>query len=307
MSALPENTLVSLHSPAVRDLAWACFAPPLLHTAQLPCTMPVTNCALELTPQRREWLLQLDRQPRALLNHLAERASRRLGLYFEALWHFFLLHDSEVELLAHNLPVRGRKQTLGEYDCIYFCQRRQRAVHLELALKFYLHHRTLACAAQAHENWVGPNTRDRLDLKLQRLLQHQILLSTTPEGARALEQIGATNPLLEIELKGRLFRHIDSRAPAPQAYNPQLPLQHWCRDNEYGDHLQGAKVAILHRQQWLAPVSAASGVTVTVAQPVPTRQAELEDRPFQVAITDAQGNEQGRLFVVPDRWPDDQP
>ena len=116
---------MTYRTPAVRDLAWACFSPPLLHNDQLLADPGgLTNCYLELTPQRRDWLAALDRDPSALLEHLAVNAPRRLGLYFERLWHFFLQADPAVELLAHNLPVRDGGVTLGEFDCLYYCRRR---------------------------------------------------------------------------------------------------------------------------------------------------------------------------------------
>ena len=45
---------------AVRDLAWACFSPPLLHSRHLPGSDGrIDNCELELTPARIEQLRAL--------------------------------------------------------------------------------------------------------------------------------------------------------------------------------------------------------------------------------------------------------
>ena len=72
----------------------------------------MADCRFELDAQRRRWLVQLDEQPEPLLAHLAARRSRRLGLYFESLWHFFLQQDPATDLLATNLAVRTADRTL---------------------------------------------------------------------------------------------------------------------------------------------------------------------------------------------------
>ena len=123
----------------VRDLAWSCFAPPLIRVQQAAPDSNVRDCTPELSAQRRQWLEHLDRDPSALLEYLATRSSRRLGIYFESLWQFFLREDPDFELVAHNLPVHDGTRTLGEFDCIYFCKTRERFIHLELAAKFFLY------------------------------------------------------------------------------------------------------------------------------------------------------------------------
>lgn len=81
-------------TPEVRDLAWACFSPALMHSQELAgSTADVVNSPQALTPLRMAWLERLDRDASALLEHLSLRASQRLGLYFEQLWHFFLVQD----------------------------------------------------------------------------------------------------------------------------------------------------------------------------------------------------------------------
>ena len=133
------------HTREVRDLAWACFSPPLLLSPGLAQPEEaVSNCGLGLTDARRSWLERLDRDARPLLEHLARRRGSRLGIYFEQLWHFFLTEDPAVDLVAHNLPVRADGRTIGEFDCLYYCRERRRHVHLELAVKYYLGYQ---CAA----------------------------------------------------------------------------------------------------------------------------------------------------------------
>jgi len=164
---LLASVLAKLKQPAVRDLAWTCFNPGLMN-------LPDSMSPPALDSRRRQWLAKLDHDPEALLDCLAGQRSPRLGLYFERLWYFFLSEDPGFDLLAHNLPVREGGRTLGEFDLIYFCHARQRAVHLELALKFYLGYGNYADNTSPTRAWLGHNSKDRLYLKLERLQGHQV-------------------------------------------------------------------------------------------------------------------------------------
>ena len=102
MNALAENTSLNLQTRQVRDLAWACFSPPLLISRQLDSGIQLGNTNFRLSPERQQWLAELDRNPQPLLTHLAASKSPRLGIYFERLWQFFLDCYPAVELLAAN-------------------------------------------------------------------------------------------------------------------------------------------------------------------------------------------------------------
>ena len=304
VNASAENSLLCLQTRVVRDLAWSCFSAPLLLSSQLEERIGLSNSDFALTKDRMAWLQSLDLEPKPLTDHLAKSSTRRLGLYFENLWHFFLEQDPEVELLAHNLAVRDSKRTLGEFDCIYFCHRRQRSVHLELAVKFYLS--APAATGSDQSSWLGPNSSDRLDLKLQRMLSHQICLAHTPEGRAALAELGVSDPLLEIEIKGRLFNHWLTPAPPPPGYNLSLSMPSWRRLRELGNMDEDGSVHYLplERSQWLSPVSSCNGSMLNIAELVNHGAANLESnpRPIQIAVIDG-NNERERFFLVPDNWP----
>ncbi|WP_187275781.1 DUF1853 family protein [Parahaliea aestuarii] len=303
----PALLLKELRHPRVRDLFWACFSAPLMLNEQLPgVSAPVTNTAFTLSTQRQRWLQTLDTNPAPLLEHLEQNAATRLGLYFEALWHFFLAQDSEVDLLAHNLPVREGGRTLGEFDCIYYCHRRQQPVHLELAVKFYLQRRG---GSSTWQDWLGPNSRDRLDLKLQRLLEHQSQLSRLPAGRAQLASIGIDDPLPEVEMKGYLFQHFREEGAGPPGFNPGRRLQQWCHHREVEALLAGSGEhhRILPRLQWLAPLfgpdSSASALEAgALLRRLSTHFAGPGSAQL-VAAYDHKGIETRRFFVCSDQWP----
>lgn len=292
------------HRP-VRDLAWACFSAPMVLSDSLQGEgEPVQNAGFVATAARLAWLEQLDREPARLLNWLAERPATRLGLYFEALWQFFLEQDDEVELLAHNLPVRAGGRTIGEFDCLYYCHRRQSAVHLELAVKFYLHRRD---AGGAWDQWLGPNSRDRLDLKLERLLNHQSQLSLHRAACKGLAELDVRNPLREVEVKGYLFQHILEQAPATSGVNSASHLSGWCHWRERQHVLrERARYRILPRLQWLAPARADDTADILDAgelERVLNDPFSARSRALLVAEFDNSGLECCRFFICADDWP----
>jgi len=310
MTELPL-TLTNRH---VRDLAWACFSPPLLHTEQLADDQHnVANCGLPLSPARRHWLQQLDSNPAALNDFLNQKAHTRLGLYFEQLWHFFLREDPDVELLAHNLPVREGPKTLGEFDCLYFCHQRQRHYHLELAVKYFLAHHPAGSATttRAWRTWLGPNNRDRLDLKVEHMMQRQIRLSEQPAAQALLAPLGIDSLAGEVEIKGWLFGNAAKSILPPRGHNAARPVRHWLRSGELRNLLAAedySGLALLPRLQWLAPTRREDAEVV----PVATAEAQLEshfqttNRPVLVAAFGADSIELDRFFVTSQGWPEQQ-
>lgn len=310
------NLIYPFQTQEVRDLSWACFSQPLLFTAQLDTpglSSPVTDCAPELTPQRRLWLEQLDRDASPLIDHLAQRNSHRLGVYFEQLWLFFLRHDPATELVAHNLPVHDGGRTLGEFDCLYFCQQRQCHVHLELAVKFFIGRRPVdEVPASAADQWLGPDAQDRLDLKLNHLLQRQIQLADQAIAREQLFALGIENPLKEIALRGYLFQPHGESLPAPPGYNSQRQLQTWLTCSELERQAAenpDARFFMLPKMRWLGPAQATAADKQWSATELSRHMSayfDSENYPLMVAALDAGGRETHRFFVADDDWPNSQ-
>jgi hypothetical protein len=290
----------------VRDLAWACFSPPLLHSDQLGIA-GVDDAAFPFSAQRRHWLARLDADPEPLRDFLNVASPQRLGLYFERLWQFFLSRDPEVELVAHNLPVREGGRTIGEFDCLYYCRRRQRHCHLELAVKYYLAHGDTAAPPGAWDIWLGPDSNDRLDRKLQRLLSHQTRLAEHPAGQAALAALGVNAPLRELGIKGCLFHHPARAVAPPRGFNQQHALQHWRRVSELTRTLaESQRYQVLPRLQWLSPaVCEAEAGSLDHDTLLSTLRSHFRRHrsPQLVATLDSAGREQNRFFVTDEYWP----
>jgi len=304
------NIIYRYRTQEVRDLAAACFSPPLLHVEQLASAAAgITTCYPTLTPERRLWLERLDHDASALLSHLSLKPTHRLGVYFEQLWHFFLKQDPATELVAHNLTVTAEDRTVGEFDCIYYCHQRALHVHLELAVKFYLGIPRISNHEGTCRNmeWLGPDSVDRLDAKLDQLLHRQIMLGDNPIARHKLQELGIRKLLREVALRGCLFEPFGASATPPPAYNTDCELGTWVSIAQlprlYAT-LDNAKYVILPRMKWLCAAASEDARELLDAQQMQRRVLQhfaRDSHPLLVAIM---GNPmRPPFFITPDTWP----
>ena len=164
------------------------------------------------------------------VEHLTGRRSHKVGPTFEALVHWALTKGDGYECLAWDLPIRGDGRTLGALDLV-LRHPNGNIEHWELAYKLYL---------QAHEvsewsGWVGPNERDRLSIKVSRLLDHQLPLSSRTETRKLLASLGVEAiDTKRILLLGTLFKHY--RSSNSKALQASVPSQGcWAHARECWD------------------------------------------------------------------------
>lgn len=317
-------------SQVVRDLAWACFGPDLIAGYQnLTNKQQLAACHLTLTEQREQWLVALDCNPSPLINHLQQLNSRRLGHYFEALWQFFILQDPQLTLVAHNLPVHRHQKTLGEFDILYNDRETGHHYHLELAIKFYLDAGTTLRGADAEHadhstepdsvsdtlaNWLGPNRRDRLDKKLNRLVNHQIALSDHPEAKQCLHSLGINSLGKEITVKGMLFyageHHQSHCAQSTHWLHPHHQHGLWYHWSSFARTINTQQHwLILDRQRWISPVRLSAPVDSCLSSAALLAQLENHFQSNQQAVmicamhsADHGTVESARYFIVHDQW-----
>lgn len=196
MSTALSSFLATLSDPMVQDLAWALASPNLLSDCALA---PEEHWYQSLFEEYLPRLLALDKAPWVLHQHCAPH--KRLGFYFEALWHFFLLDSPRFQVLAHNWQQVIDGTTLGAFDFLVWDHTLQRIEHWELAVKFYL----ISQAHHAFDHAFGLNTRDKLRRKHQHMLNHQLQLSQYPEVSARLLQQQLMPQQARLILKGRLY------------------------------------------------------------------------------------------------------
>ncbi|MCJ8329300.1 MAG: DUF1853 family protein [Lentisphaeria bacterium] len=172
----------------------------------------------------------------------------RIGHYFEWL-HQYAMKLRGFDVLAYNLQVQVEGRTLGEFDMIY--RMGDAIIHRELAVKFYISRESQS----AWNTWHGPNGKDRLDLKMDKLLNSQLCLSDQPE-AKAFLQSKDIPEITHRELfiKGRFFYHWSDWISESCTFPDQAAEGHlkgWWIDKNNLSELPMADYVILERSEWL--------------------------------------------------------
>ncbi|MDC0663787.1 DUF1853 family protein [Marinobacter sp. SS21] len=286
------------HTPAVRHLAWLCRAPTLIRRGPV---FHVGNWLPAKTPER---LKRLDLAPEPLLSHLDSSQSHRLGHYFEQLYHFLLADLLGWPVLLRNHAIRNDQgRTLGELDFLVRNPHTGGLEHHEIAVKFYLSHDDGNSLL-----WYGPNARDRLDLKTDRMLEHQCTMTERPETLRQLQEHGFREPVAPaLVMLGNLFAQPGASPPTlPGWINPAHDFGYWLHHSQLKDY-DTSQWTPLHKPHWLGAYQSRQApdrrrtkeaLAAIAAQLRPTLFARMQPR------HDGLGYEEvSRWFVVPDSWP----
>lgn len=251
----------TLRDPAVRDLAWVIGSPSLLehsYPAYNGNVVADTWCSAQFD-FRKPWLAKLDLAPLELHEYIAARPTRRLGHYFESLIAYWLTHIPDTQIIATNLQVQDEQRTLGEYDFL-FRNDSNVICHWEAAVKFYLHLEPLP----EQRSFIGPGARDRLDLKLNRVFQHQLTLGHTPAGQAALPA-GIKLGMTQAFIKGYLFYHASDISNISANGVSANHLRGWWvrhRLEKIPQTNTETRWIILPRMSWLAPARVAADAEV---------------------------------------------
>jgi hypothetical protein len=99
--------------------------------------------------------------------------NRRLGKLVEEFVFSQLKQQDSITWVCDNLQIQNGKQTVGEIDALYF--QGEKPVHLEIVYKFYLYDK-LKTYNNALSYWIGPNRKDSLLYKLDKLHTKQFPL-----------------------------------------------------------------------------------------------------------------------------------
>ena len=224
----------------LRRLDWIVRAEPLIRDTRFP--PPCFDA--EVFEQRREAL----RQDTELMAELDTAERLRLGAYFEALYCTLLTRVYHWTVLARNLVIRDTQRTLGELDLLVRNPLDGAVEHHEVAVKFYL-----GCLTprQSKTHWYGPNSRDRFDLKLTRLMTHQIQLSEQPVVRSYLQDLGLPLPSRQrVLMAGYLCYPNEPAIDSPLEANPKHLRARWARAREIPPHALNDAV-VLNKPDWL--------------------------------------------------------
>lgn len=283
---------VDLWPRSLRHLLWICQAPSLLQHEL------VFNPAAELPSDYRQRVLALVGH-RERLQELEHASAQRLGVYFEHLYACLMTEVLGWELLARNFQITDAGRTLGELDFLLRHPATGEVEHHEVAVKFYLG------VGGGDPRWYGPNSRDRFDLKTERLLGHQIRMGSHPACRAMLKQKGLPLPVRSrVFMPGYLFY--------PAAREHQLPAGasechlhgFWYRASHCPLSLESC--VLLQKPDWLGPWQQATQPEGTEAAEQAARIAAGAPPRLMARLKrddDGVWREQERFFLVPPWWP----
>ena len=242
---------------------------------------------------RSDWSLATDQiDANRLVTFVEERTEHRVGHYFENLIHFWLKHIRGVEIIAHRQPVRDEERTLGELDFV-FRDEAGRLNHWEVAVKFYLQ----TTSNDGHPKYLGPNTNDSLERKLERMRNHQLPLS-----GRIYNDV----EIRQAFVKGWLFQPTGiDLALDVEMLNPGHLRGGWMHageiDGKGGFDGRAQAFSVMKKPFWLTPERPYRSMD-EFADCARDHFAKRTTA-MHVALFDEAREETRRLFVVRDGWP----
>lgn len=240
---------------------------------------------------------------------------KRLGHYAEYLFYCWASNQPSIQLLDKGVQLVGSDgHTAGELD--FLLSIAGKPVHLEMAVKFYL----MKDSEEALSSFVGPNARDRFDLKFQKMfftqsqwMQQLALRKNIRFKTHISPEILAQDWHSAVLIKGMLFHHWQmehAEVPLPNEVNPSCEWGEWCYKKEWNAYsTKDAKTEYwkpLPRLQWLSAVS-----NLDKSEAISTHELGRliveSRRPLMVSALTVGRNgllkQKSRVIIVPDEWP----
>ncbi|MEZ8026621.1 DUF1853 family protein [Enterovibrio norvegicus] len=216
---------------------------------------------------------QLQQRP----HQLDYQGGRRIGFYYQWLIQSLLNAHPKYQIVEEELQVDENGRTLGAIDFIVKNASGE-LEHWEVAIKFYLAY---------HGEWHGPNAKDTLAKKYQKMMGHQLPLSQTDAFVSQFPHLNVSKRKLLVQ--GRLYVNpfLDKQKVENPHVEPDAISGYWCWAKQCPTEKRFFE---LERHQWMA------------APQHSTLEPFIMRTPLQRAqhVVDEEGK---HWFIVPDDWP----
>ena len=179
-----------------------------------------------------------------------------LGKRVEHYMSAILKKNSRFKLIAENLQVIKDKKTIGELDYLVEDLKDHQFLHIELAYKFYLYDPFVS--GNYYEKWIGPNRKDSLFLKLDKLINKQFPLFYKEETRSVIKDFNLDVKEFhqELCLKGQLFVPETEKYLIDEEINPKSIMGTWIRWKELRmSSYTNYSYLLLSKKDWLLPTS----------------------------------------------------
>lgn len=171
---------------------------------------------------------------------------KRMESFFEAL----LNNSEDWQVIDSNIQVAREKITIGEIDFLLKSLAQNQQYHIELVYKFYVYDPEFE---EELERWIGPNRKDSLLQKIQKLKEKQFPLLFKPETQDYLSalQINPREFKQEVCFKANLFlpRHLMHIETGE--VNNECVVGYWIHSDEFfGEEYEDYLFFSPKKQQW---------------------------------------------------------
>ena len=284
----------------INDLIWAVKSPPLIVMPEKSCLWYDNNFYLDLYHSSEEWFSALSNNPEKVQSLVDAQKDKRLGKLFETLWAAYLDDSDRFEIIEQNLQIIDGDKTLGELDLIVIDQQTKKMLHWELAVKFYLG----VGDTRQWKNWFGPAKKDRLDLKMNHLINHQTTLCQHEVTKKVLRSKNIKIDQSAVIMKGCLFYPDKSKKNEPPEYaSVDHCRSRWVRLSDCeGSLSKEAVYCPLIGEGWMAGLTSKHyKETFSLAEMIERMNKRLYRLPLLISVV-IQGVEREKLFIVQDDW-----
>ncbi|RXJ51176.1 DUF1853 family protein [Gelidibacter gilvus] len=175
----------------------------------------------------------------------------RLGKLVEQFVFHQLDEDGSYSILAENIQIQDGKRTIGELDALLMTE--NRPVHLEIIYKFYLYDPSEGNTELSH--WIGPNRRDSLLQKLDKLKEKQLPLLYHPKTQSLLDDLSLNLSEIkqQILFKAQLFLPLDHQKTVFSQLNPDCVKGFYLKINDL-ERFELGQFYIPEKVNWLMDI-----------------------------------------------------
>lgn len=172
----------------------------------------------------------------------------RLGKYVERLASFQLSQQQHISIIAENIQIQKEKLTLGELDCLLLDNKKP--THLEIIYKFYMYDDNVG--ANEIEHCIGPNRRDSLIKKLDKLKNKQlpILYSDACKSYLDLLNLNAEDIVQKVLFKAQLFLPFSHQNTSLNILNTNCIVGYYIKQQELSA-FKDCKFYVPTKKDWL--------------------------------------------------------
>jgi len=199
--------------------------------------------------------------PYTSLEHINEKTFSKNLVLGKRVEYFFLAAikaSPEYQILANNIQINNSNRTLGELDFIIKEVKTLKLFHIELMYKFYVYDPKIG---NEMERWIGPNRKDSLLQKIEKVKKNQFPLLHAPETKKFLESIdiSAEDIQQQICFKASLFIPKHLKAIDFLYINKDCIAGFWVYLHDFSNYNQeGFQFFAPEKQDWpIDPINAA--------------------------------------------------